>query len=138
MSESQISRYYIRASRQKGITGHNLLSLFERRIDNVIYRAKLSRSRKEARQWVRHGHFCVNGVAVDVPSIVLGVGDVVSVKAGDQEFFKDRFVVLKEKGLPVWLAFEDAIKSLKVVSEPKREDMDVPVEEQLIIEYYSR
>ncbi len=137
VSETQIRNYFKKALAQKGITGHNLLSLFERRLDNILYRTKLAKSRKEARQLIQHGHFNVNQKSVDIPSFIASEGDVITIKEKSMELIKDRWLVLKEKGLPTWLTFDESQKTIKLVHAPKREEIDSPVEEQLIVEFYS-
>lgn len=137
VSETQIRNYFERALHQKGIAGHNLLFLFERRLDNVLYRAKVAKSRKESRQMVQHGRVQVNGQKVDIPSFLVKEGDVVGFVSGGLELLQPRFEAIKDKGIPAWLSFNDKEKLLTVTRFPKREEVDVPVEEQLIVEFYS-
>jgi small subunit ribosomal protein S4 len=137
VSEIQMRNYFSRARSQKGMTGHNLLCLFERRLDNVLYRAHLASSRKEARQLIRHGHFELNGKSVDVPSISVSEGQVITVRSGHIEFVKERFKQLKDKTLPTWIRFNESDLSLQILHIPNREEIDVPVQEQLIVEFYS-
>ena len=136
--ENQFRRYYDKAEKQRGVTGENLLRLLEIRLDNVVYKLGYGNSRAEARQLVSHGHFLVNGKKVDIPSYSLSVNDVISVceKSRATEKFKE----LNEnpRTLPNWLeANQDAFEG-KVVSLPAREDIDVPVNETLIVELYSK
>lgn len=138
VTESQISTYFKKAANQKGITGNNLLSMFERRLDNVAFRTNLARSRKEARQLVKHAHFLVNGKKADIPSIILTPGDVISVAGKSQKQFEDGFTRLDSKGCPEWLHYDAKEKTVKVQQLPERHQIDVPVEEHLIVEYYSR
>jgi small subunit ribosomal protein S4 len=138
VSEKAIRRYFKEASRQKGITGHNLLVLFETRFDNILYRSNIARSRKEARQMIRHGHFAVNNKKMDIPSFIAKEGDVININPKSLEWIKDRFSAVKEKGLPSWIGFDESKSLVTVLQRPQRTEIDVPVEEQLIIEYYSR
>ena len=135
VSETQMRNYFKKALAQKGMTGHNLLTLFERRLDNVLFRSHLARSRKEARQLVRHRHFYVNGHTVDIPSFLLKEGDEINLSQNSVPGVSERVVLLKEKVIPTWLSFDDTAKSLKVLHAPKREEIDSPVEEQLIVEF---
>lgn len=138
VSEKQIRILFAEASRKKGVTGYNLLSLFERRLDNVVFRLNLAKSRKEARQLVGHGHFRVNGKKMDIASHVLSIGDVVSIASGSEQFLNVGLVKLKESGCPSWIAYNDSEKSAKIQQEPERQQIDVPVEEHLIVEYYAK
>ena len=136
--EDQFRRYFEAADRTRGITGETLLQLLERRFDNVIYRLGLATSRPQARQLVRHGHFLINGKKVDIPSYSLRAGDVVTVKANSE---KNATIVhameeVKGRGVPAWLTFDGA--SGKVMSLPTREQINLPVQEQLIVELYSK
>ena len=137
VTETQMRNYFDRALHQKGIAGHNLLLLFERRFDNVLYRAKIAKSRKEARQMIQHGRIRINGSKVDIPSFSVKQGDVVDFVSAGLEFLQPRFDLIKEKGIPAWLVFNEKEKTLAVSRFPKREEMDIPVEEQLIVEFYS-
>lgn len=138
LSENQMRRAFRKASNQRGVTGHNLLSLFERRMDNVVYRIGLARSRKEARQLIKHGHFVLNERPVNVPSIVLGQDDVMKIGEGALKIFKDSLEGMKEKSAPEWLSFNLSTHEASVLDFPSRESIDVPVDEQLIVEYYSK
>ena len=136
--ENQFRRYFEVADRTRGITGETLLQLLERRLDNVIYRLGLATSRAQARQLVRHGHFLVNGKKVDIPSYSLRAGDVVTVKTASA---KNPTIVhameeVKGRGIPAWLTFDDGTG--KVMSLPTREQINLPVQEQLIVELYSK
>ena len=136
--EDQFRRYFESADRTRGITGETLLQLLERRFDNVVYRLGLATSRPQARQLVRHGHFLINGKKVDIPSYSLRAGDVVTVKAASE---KNATIVhameeVKGRGVPAWLTFDGA--SGKVMSLPTREQINLPVQEQLIVELYSK
>ena len=136
--EKQFRGYYEEAERMKGITGENMLSLLERRLDNVVYRLGLGSSRAQCRQLVNHGHFCVNGKAVNIPSFEVKVGDVISVKENKQK--KGSFASVRESKVvvPKWLEFDAEKLTGKVVNLPAREDIDLNIEEHLIIELYSK
>lgn len=138
--ESQFRKYFVMASRRKGITGENLLQLIESRLDNVVYRLGLATSRPEARQIVQHGHFKVNGHRVDIPSYLLSPGDVITV--GDKFKASEKIKSIQDiaggKAVPKWLEFDAENLSGKVVSLPAREDIDLPLQEHLIVELYSR
>mgnify|MGYP000944430319 CR=1 FL=1 len=138
--EKQFVRYYDRAERMKGITGENLLQFLERRLDNVVYRLGFASSRAQARQFVLHGHITINGNRVDIPSYLVNVGDVVAVKdktATNVEYFK----ALREgtnKVVVPWLQVDYEKLEGTVSALPAREDIDVPIQEHLIVELYSR
>ena len=138
--ENQFHTYYERADKQEGVTGANLLSLLERRLDNVVYRIGLASSRKESRQLIRHAHFTLNGKKVDIPSIILKVGDVIAVseKAASNAFFKklkedDAFVAA-----PKWLDRDKNTLQGKVVAMPTKADIDFDIAVHLIVELYSK
>jgi len=137
--ESQFRKYFNMAERMKGVTGENLLSILESRLDNLVYRIGLGESRKEARQLVRHGHFLVNGKKVDIPSYLVKVGDVVEVKESSRN--SEKFKELAENNqrvAPDWLEVDMEKMRAKVVGVPKKEHIDIPIEEHLIVELYSR
>ena len=136
--EDQFRRYFESADRTRGITGETLLQLLERRFDNVIYRLGLATSRAQARQLVRHGHFQVNGKKVDIPSYSLRSGDVVTIRPTSQKAPTILHAIeeVKGRGIPAWLSFDGAAG--KVVSLPTREQINLPVQEQLIVELYSK
>ena len=138
--EDQFRGYFETADRQRGITGETLLQLLERRLDNVTYRLGLGTSRPQARQLVRHGHFLVNGRKVDVPSYSVKVGDVVSVRATSQKAPANLHAMeeVKGRGIPQWLSFDPGALAGRVVSLPTREQINLPVQEQLIVELYSK
>ena len=139
--ESQFRKYFEEAARRKGVTGTNLLQILESRLDNVVYRLGFATSRAQARQLVRHGHFTVNGVKVNIPSYLTKVGDEIKVKeaSATSEIFK-QIVEENEKGRPVpaWLESNLAGRTGKVVAVPAREEIDLPVQEHLIVELYSK
>ena len=135
--EKQFRNYFDQASNEPGVTGLNLLRHLELRLDNVIYRIGLGSSRKQARQLVTHRHFEVNGKLVNVPSFQVKPGDELKVKGSDGVFD----VVLeasKVRPVPSWLSFNTDEKSARVLARPERHEMESGVEEQLIVEFYSR
>jgi small subunit ribosomal protein S4 len=138
--EDQFRRYFEQAERTRGITGETLLQLLERRLDNVAYRTGLATSRAQARQLVRHGHLVVNGRKVDIPSFSVKLGDVVSLRESSS---KNAAIVhaleeVKGRGVPEWLSFDPNALSVKVGSLPTRAQINLPVQEQLIVELYSK
>lgn len=139
--EKQFRRYFREASRRKGLTGVTLLALLESRLDNVVYRLGFADSRSQARQLVRHGHFEVNGRKTNIPSFLVNPGDLVAVRGNSRNkgYFKDRAQLLQGgKAVPAWLTLNANDMSGAVLSEPSREDVEIPLNEQLIVEYYSR
>ncbi len=137
--ESQFRRYFEIADKQAGITGENLLRLLESRLDNVVYRLGFASSRAEARQLVTHGHFRVNGKKVDIPSYLVSAGDIISVKERSKSSDKFRSLVENFKGnVPEWLTVDMEKLEGTVLSLPSREDIDLPIAENLIVELYSR
>lgn len=138
--ENQFRRYFESADRQRGITGETLLQLLERRFDNVIYRLGLATSRPQARQLVRHGHFFVNERKVTIPSYSLGVGDTVTVHKNSAKKVSIQHAIeeVKGRGIPDWLTFDGEKLSGKVSSLPTREQINLVVQEQLIVELYSK
>ncbi len=138
--EKQFRGYYDRAKKMEGITGENLLILLERRIDNVVFRLGLANTRRQARQIVRHGHIAVNGKRLDIPSALVKAGDVISVMEGSRskEYFKGMAETLAGKTVPAWLVQDAENLGGKVDRYPTREEIDVPIEEHLIVELYSK
>lgn len=139
--EKQFRNYFEKASSQKGITGENLLFLLERRLDNVVYRAGFSTSRRQARQLVNHGHIQVNGKKVDIPSFQVKQGDVVTVKDSSHKnpHIEGAWQTAAGRGRPVWISqVEGADMSASVSALPRREDIDANINEQLIVELYSK
>ncbi|SHJ83980.1 30S ribosomal protein S4 [Propionispora hippei] len=138
--EGQFRTYFDKADRQKGITGENLLVLLERRLDNIVYRLGFGSSRNQARQLVRHGHFTVNGHRVNIPSYQVKAGDVIQVKESSKEspIMKEMAEGIASKTVPAWLELSAADLSGKVVRYPNREEIDIPIQEHLIVELYSR
>ena len=138
--ENQFRRYFEAADRQRGITGERLLQLLERRLDNVVYRLGLATSRPQARQLVRHGHFLINGRRTDVPSFSVTEGDVVTVRAKSAKNLSIQHAMeeVKGRGIPEWLVFEAETMAGRIASMPTREQINLPVQEQLIVELYSK
>jgi len=138
--EKQFESYFDKAERQAGITGENLLVLLERRLDNVIYRLGFASSRPEARQMVRHNHFTLNGHKANIPSMLVRIGDVIQVK--EKHLSSEKFLATKErlatKTVPAWLELDREQMTAKVVALPTKEQIDVPIQEHLIVELYSR
>ncbi len=138
--EKQFRNYFKKASRQKGITGENLLFLLERRLDNTVYRAGFSTSRSQARQLVNHGHIEVNGKKVDIPSFQIKVGDIITVRDNSRKntHIEGAWQTAGGRGRPVWITVNDAAVSATISDLPKREDIDAEINEQLIVELYSK
>ena len=138
--EKQFRNYYAEAARKEGMTGENLLVLLERRLDNVVYRMGLAESHRDARQLVLHAHFTLNGKKVNIPSILVKPGDVVSVKESSRDSAKIKGLAeaLESKNAPKWLDVDKTNLQAKVVSFPAREDIDFDFNEQLIVELYSK
>jgi small subunit ribosomal protein S4 len=138
--ENQFRRYFEAADRTKGITGALLLQMLERRLDNVIYRLGFATSRPQARQLVRHGHFTVNGRKVDIPSYAVRQGDIIAVRAGSVEnaTIKHAMDEVKGRGVPEWLTLDGGGRAARISSLPTREQINLPVQEQLIVELYSK
>lgn len=136
--ETQFRNYYEKAERLKGISGENLLRLLEMRFDNVVYRLGYASSRAEAKQLVTHGHFTINGKKVDIPSYQVNVNDVIAVKESSRTSEKFKVFAENPKTLPNWLTANPESYEGKVVAEPVRADIDVPVNETLIVELYSK
>lgn len=139
VQEGQFRTYYEKADRMKGITGENMLSLLERRLDNVVYRMGICASRAQARQLVNHGHFTVNGKKVNIPSYIVKAGDVVAVKESkaSNKYFEE-VKASKVANLPKWLEFNPEKLEGKVVALPVREDIDSQIAEHMIVELYSK
>ena len=138
--EGQFRDYFEKADKMKGITGENMLSLLERRLDNVIYRMGIGSSRSQARQLVTHGHFTVNGKKVNIASYCVKAGDIVAVKENkkDNKYFTE-IKTMKVGSMPKWLEFDPETLSGKVLANPTREDIaDVTIKENMIVELYSK
>ena len=139
--EKQFHSYYEKAMRMPGETGENLLVLVERRLDNVVYRLGFAMTRREARQLVNHGHFTVNGKKVNIPSYLVKVGDVIEVKESSRQRVKFKRFVGEDAiivNVPQWLEKEKNALKGTVIKMPAREDIDLPIEEHLIVELYSK
>ena len=140
VSEGQFHKYFLMAERKEGVTGTNLLQICESRLDNIVYTAGFASSRAQARQLVNHAHFTVNGSKVDIPSYLVKVGDVIAVK--DTSKSTDEFKTLVESNasrpVPKWIDADSAAMTAKVVAVPEREEIATPVEEHLIVEFYSK
>jgi len=138
--EKQFKNYFQKAERKKGITGENLLELLERRLDNIIYRFSLTKSRAQARQLILHSHILVNGKKVNIPSYQVDINDVVEVKEKSKNIadIKEIKEGKKDINIPPWLEFDAKTLKGKIIKFPSKEDLNLPVEEKLVVEYYSR
>jgi small subunit ribosomal protein S4 len=137
--ERQFRRYYETAAGQRGITGENLLRLLETRLDNVVYRSGLAHTRPQARQLVNHGHFMVNGRKVDIPSYRLGQGDVVTMRQRSRDILPVQHAVdTVDRQVPEWLVVDKGDRSATVSVLPSRHQIDTEIQEQLIVELYSK
>ncbi len=138
--ERQFKRYYHMAERRKGVTGTNLLQILERRLDNVVYRLGFACNRRQARQLVNHGHFMVNDRKVNIPSFLVKPGDIISVreKSKNLSVIAENVAKIEHRGIPSWLEVDTNNLSGKVVRLPTRDEIDIPVQEQLIVELYSK
>lgn len=138
--EKQFKNYFEKADRKEGQTGENLLTMIERRLDNVVYRMGVAESRREARQLVLHGHFTVNGKKVNIPSYEVKKGDVVALKDSSRKLEKFKMLIenITARTVPAWMDVdkENIVATIKEL--PKREDVDFPFEEHLIVELYSK
>ncbi len=138
--EKQFAGYFEKAEKTEGVTGENLLSLLERRLDNVVYRIGLADSRKEARQLVTHGHFRLNGKKVNIPSMIVRAGDVITLREASRssEKFKALIESLDTRITPKWIELDKGQVVAKIAALPQRDDVDFPFEEHLIVELYSK
>jgi len=138
--ERQFRRYYEQSESRRGLTGLNLLQVLESRLDNVVFRLGFAESRAQARTLVSHGHWTVNGRRTDVPSLLVSPGDVVSVRQGSLErtYFKDLQAFAEDKNVPAWLSRDLKAISGAMIRLPERSEIDSNLQEQLIVEYYSR
>lgn len=138
--ERQFRRYFYEADRRKGITGEVLLQLLETRLDNIVYRMGFAADRRKARQFVSHGHFLVNGKKVNIPSYTVKGGDIVEVKESSRDIpeIVDSLSKAEHRGIPPWIELDSANMRGKVLHIPSREEIQLPVQEQLIIELYSK
>ena len=140
LMEKQFRNFFSKAERQKGITGTNLLLLLERRLDNLVYRLGFANSRSEARQLVRHSHFTVNGKKVNIPSYLVKVGESIELREKSRKISKvgESLEAVARRGIPSWLELEKEQFRGRLVSLPAREDLTMPIKEQLIVELYSK
>lgn len=140
VNESQFRRYFDMADRQKGVTGTNLLVLLENRLDNVVYRLGFTESRVQARQLVKHGHFLVNGRKVDIPSFQVKVGDEITLREKSRDIVPvvQALEVVARRGIPDWLELDADNKKGTVKSIPERSHITMPIQEQFIVEFYSK
>ncbi len=138
--ERQFRNYFKMADAKEGMTGENLLTLIERRLDNVVFRMGMGESRRDARQLVTHGHFLVNGKKADIASMILRAGDVVTVKDTSRKSEKIKTLIenLDNRTFPAWLDVDKQNVTATVATLPKREDIDFPIEEHFIVEWYSK
>jgi len=138
--ERQFRKTYNMASRSPGKPGERLLQLLEMRLDNLVYRLGFADSRAQARQLVNHGHFAVNGRKTDIPSFIAKPGDVIAVRERSKglEYFKTRAMLLAQKGVPAWLTLDVDEMSGRVLSLPTRSELELPFDEQMVVEYYQR
>jgi small subunit ribosomal protein S4 len=136
--EKQFRHYYEEASRSKGVTGEELLSLLERRLDNVVYRAGFAASRRQARQLVNHGHFRVNGKKATIPSYRVRVGDVITTREKSNDLIAIRHALDTSPPPPEWIRVDASTVKAEVAALPRRDQVDIPVQESLIVELYSK
>ncbi len=137
--ERQFRRYYKEAARQRGITGENLLRLLESRLDNVVYRSTMAATRPQARQLVNHGHYLVNGKKVNIPSYHVRPGDVVTLREGSQDLIiVEHAMDTSDIAPPEWLSVDRDKRTVTIVDLPMRTQIDTPIQEQLIVELYSK
>ena len=140
LTEKQFRNNFIKSTKQRGVTGHNLISNLERRLDNVVYRLGLLSSRNEARQYVNHGHILVNEKKVTIPSYVVSIDDTISIreKSKENNRIKSSVESVARRGVPEWLDLDSEKLTGNVKRLPIREDFTLPLDEQLIIEFYSK
>ena len=140
IQEGQFRHYFELAEKKTGVTGENLLRILESRLDNIVYRLGWASSRAEARQLVVHNHFTLNGKKVNVPSLLVKPGDVIAIKSGSRDSVKIKEVLEANSARPVpqWLDANKDTLEAKIVNLPTREEIDAPIEEQLIVEFYSK
>lgn len=140
LSEKQFRLFFKRADKQKGITGTNLLVMLERRLDNLVFRLGFVNSRTQGRHFVKHNHFLINGKKVNIPSYMVRVGDVVEVREKSQkvQVIEDSMDAVVRRGIPQWIELEKDKFKGSVKALPVREDITMPIQEQLIVELYSK
>ncbi|WP_353684021.1 30S ribosomal protein S4 [Thermodesulfovibrio sp. 3907-1M] len=138
--ERQFKNYFEKATKMKGVTGENLLRLLERRLDNVVYRMGFALNRRQARQLVKHGYFMVNGRKVDIPSYLVRPGDIIEIipSGKELEVIKESFALAEQRGFPEWIEVNTEEMKGKFVRLPERDEIQLSVQEQLIVEFYSK
>lgn len=138
--ERQFKRYFYMAEKKKGATGSNLLQLLERRLDNVVFRLGFATNRRQARQLVSHGHFTVNGRAVNIPSFLVRPGDVISLKESSKklDIIQENIAKVEHRGIPSWMEVDVNNLNGRILHLPSREEIALPLQEQLIVELYSK
>jgi small subunit ribosomal protein S4 len=138
--ENQFRNYFEKAERQKGVTGENLLIMLERRLDNAVYRLGFATSRAQSRQLVRHGHILINGRKVNIPSFQVSVGDAIALAEKSRKVTTviQALDLIGSRGVPTWLELDSPNFAGKVLTLPKRDDVNLPVQERLIVELYSK
>ncbi|HAN21245.1 MAG: 30S ribosomal protein S4 [Clostridiales bacterium GWF2_36_10] len=138
--EKQFKNYFVKADKKEGQTGENLLTMIERRLDNVVYRMGMAESRKEARQLVLHGHFRVNGKKINIPSYIVSKDDVISLKEGSRKSEKIKMLIenITARTVPAWMSIDKENIVTTITALPTRADVDFPFEEHLIVELYSK
>jgi len=138
--ERQFRKHFDAAARRPGKTSENLLQILEMRLDNLVYRLGFADSRAQARQLVCHGHFAVNGRKTDIPSFIAKPNDMISVRERSKglEYFKTRALLLEQKGVPTWLRLDVNAMTGNVLTLPTRTDLELPFDEQMVVEYYQR
>jgi small subunit ribosomal protein S4 len=138
--EKQFKRYFYMANKKKGVTGSNLLQILESRLDSVVYRLGIASNRRQARQLVLHGHIKLNDRRVNIPSCLVRAGDVISVKEESKKnaIIEDNIAKIEHRGMPSWIEMDAAALSGRVLNLPVREDIELPIQEQLIVELYSK
>ena len=140
IGEGQFRKYFVEADRRKGVTGETLLVQLEQRFDNIVFRSGFTDTRAQARQMVRHNHFTVNGRKANIPSMLLKAGDVVQLKDKSKKspVIKELTEKFAQRNVPEWISQDAETLSAKILELPTRENIDVPISEQLIVELYSR
>jgi small subunit ribosomal protein S4 len=138
VQEAQFKKYFKIADKQKGVTGTNLLVLLERRFDNVVYRLGLAESRSQARQLITHNHFLINNKKMNIPSYLVKPGDVISVKSQPNVHIKNAVEAIVRRGVPDWLELNEEKYQGTIKSLPERHHITMPIQEQYIVEFYSK
>lgn len=138
LMEKQFRLLFEKAERMKGVTGHNFMMLLELRLDNVVYRSGLAMSRKQARQLVNHGHILVNGRRLDIPSCLVEVGDFIEVKEKSREMVPIKESIEAAQEIPDWISFDKDKMRAEILAQPARESITHPIQEQLIVEFFSK